>query len=354
MHGLIHIMGMVKEWGFGLSSQLNSKKLFVISPKLAGFLWLLVCMVLLLSAVLLLVRKDWYWIPLIFSITISQFLIITYWHDAKWGSVLNIILLILIAFAAASFFFNRMARKEAAHAVSNSNVEGISISSDMLQELPPVVQRWITNTQMVGNEFGSIVRLVQTGRMKTEPGGQGMSFDAEQTTTLDPPAFVWNARIHSFVDIAGRDKFENGQGNMLIKAASLIPIADAHGKEIDQGSMLRFMAEMIWYPQAAFNDYLDWEEIDRNHARVTMSYGDITASGVYTFNDDGFPIAFEAPRYREVKGKYSLETWSIRISEYRYFNGIPIGAHSEVTWRLKEGDFTWLILDIQTIEYSED
>jgi hypothetical protein len=187
--------------------------------------------------------------------------------------------------------------------------------------------------------------------MRTDSSGNWVPFDAEQYFTIDPPGFVWNAHIHTrkFIDIVGRDKYENGKGNMLIKAASLITIANSSGKEIDQGTLIRYMAEMMWFPHAAVRDYLDWKEIDSTHARATMSYGGITASGVYTFNEEGFPIGFEAQRYRDLNGKYTKETWSVAITDYTYFNGVAIGNKSEVTWKLKEGDFTWLKLEVTDI-----
>jgi hypothetical protein len=112
------------------------------------------------------------------------------------------------------------------------------------------------------------------------------------------------------------------------------------------------MAELMWFPHAAVSDYLDWEQLDENHARVTMNYGDVSASGIYSFNKNGLPVGFEAERFGDFKGKYSKETWSVATTGYRYFEGLPIGNKSEVTWKLKDGDFTWLKLEITDIEYK--
>lgn len=74
---------------------------------------------------------------------------------------------------------------------------------------------------------------------------------------------------------------------MLIKILSLFTVADSKGKEIDQGSLLRYLAETMWFPTAALNEYLYWEEMDQYNAKVTMTYDEITASGIFTFNDIG-------------------------------------------------------------------
>ena len=46
---------------------------------------------------------------------------------------------------------------------------------------------------------------------------------------------------------AGRDKYAEGRGHMLIKLFSLIKVADAGGKEVDQGTLPR-----IWPRRSGF------------------------------------------------------------------------------------------------------
>ena len=48
--------------------------------------------------------------------------------------------------------------------------------------------------------------------------------------------------------------------------------------------------------------------MDENTATATMSYKGMTASGVFTFNEKGEVVHFEAERYGEFDGEYSLET----------------------------------------------
>ena len=116
--------------------------------------------------------------------------------------------------------------------------------------------------------------------------------------------------------------------------------------------MIRYMAEMVWFPHAIVNNYLHWEQVDEHRAKVTMTYYSMTVSGIYTFNNDGLPISFEAKRFGEFDGKYSMETWQVNITSYALFNGIPVGNTCEVMWKLKDGDFTWLRLEIIDIEYK--
>lgn len=121
----------------------------------------------------------------------------------------------------------------------------------------------------------------------------------------------------------------------------------------DQGTLVRFLAEIVWIPSAALSDYITWEEINLNSARATMSFGDITAAGVFTFNDRGEPIGFTAERYRDVDGEFEMETWSISMDNYQMFDGIKVPAAGEITWELAEGDFTWYKFEIKEFEYNQ-
>lgn len=51
-----------------------------------------------------------------------------------------------------------------------------------------------------------------------------MSATAIQYTTIETPAFIWavDVKMNPFLYAVGRDKFENGKGEMLIKLNSLI------------------------------------------------------------------------------------------------------------------------------------
>ena len=188
--------------------------------------------------------------------------------------------------------------------------------------------------------------------MRTKPDAAWMPFTATQYFTIDPPAFVWSASVKagSLVTIAGRDKYENGRGNMVIKPLYIFEAANSSGEQVDQGALLRYVAEMAWFPQAAVSDYLQWEAVGENEARVTMTYGGLSASGIYTFDNQGRVIGFHAKRYGDFDGISRKETWSVVTKEHRSLGSLYVGCVSEVTWKLQDGDFHWLSLEVKTLD----
>jgi hypothetical protein len=119
--------------------------------------------------------------------------------------------------------------------------------------------------------------------------------------------------------------------------------------------MLRYLAEIVWFPSAALNDYLQWEQVDSTTVKATITHGGITASGLFKFDANGDVVSFEAKRYYSRKSGATLEDWFIQIEPdgYKEFEGVRIPARSAVTWKLKEGDFTWYKLEITDIHYNQ-
>jgi len=269
-------------------------------------------------------------------------------------------LVILAILAAAAVFisdrrFEKRAREEIAGLLAaNSTREQGVITPEDLAGLPEPVQKWLKRSGVVGRERVHTVFLKQEGMMQLEPEQAWMPVEAEQYFTVESPGFIWKAKVkmNPLMFFTGLDKYCQGHGSMQIKLLSLIPVVDAQGTEIDQGTLVRYLGEIIWFPAAALSDYLQWEEQGPNAARVTMSYGGITASATFDFTEQGDVVGFSTMRYREVKGQYSLEKWGARITGYREFNSLRIANEGEVIWYLPEGEFPWYRFRITQLEYN--
>ncbi len=351
IHGFIHLMGFVKAFQLAEVNQLTQT-----IHKPVGLLWLISALLFITAVVIFLLNKDWWWMIAVPALVLSQVLIILYWQDAKFGTIANVIILAGIVIGYGAWSFNTMSKNELKIFVTSATSGKKVVTKDMLNGLPPIVQKWLERSNVTGNEVIYSVHLKQTGEMRTTPDGKWMPVEAEEWFKTEKPAFIWIADVKAApgIHLAGRDKYENGKGYMLIKLLSLITVADAKGKETDQGAMLRYLAEIVWFPSAALNDYIQWEQIDSTTAKATMSYGGITASGLFKFDANYKVVSFEAKRYYDRKGGATLEDWFIQIepNSYKEFEGIRIPTRPTVTWKLKEGDFTWYKLEITAIHYN--
>lgn len=270
--------------------------------------------------------------------------------------IICLIIIGTIATLLAGYSFNKRVAEDVQRLFSSAGTgtETMIITEADAAELPPTVQKWLKYSQVIGKEEIRTVRSQQKAKLRLKPEGSWMSAQANYYHSALEPGFVWQAKIKAapFIHIAGRDMYQDGRGNMLIKIQSMKTVADARGPEIDQGSLLRYLAEAVWYPTFALSKYVTWDEVDPHSARATMSYKGVTASGVFKFNDRGEVTSFEAERYMERQGNYSLAIWSVLMTDYKEFDGILAPSRGEVVWKLKSGDFNWYQFEVEQLEFN--
>lgn len=271
------------------------------------------------------------------------------------GVLVSIAILAIVVSTIANFQFNRTVNKEVNALLSIVENKHEVIQINDLEGLPHPVQSWLKSSQVVGKEKSYAVRTKQDVTMRLKADQPWMKAKVEQYFRTDEPGFIWAVDIKAapLIHIVGRDKYIEGRGNMLIKVLSLITVADGSGKEIDQGTLLRYLAETMWFPEAALNDYIQWEGIDSNSAKATMSYKGVTASGIFTFNEKGEPLSFVAKRYGDFDGEYRLETWSCVMTDYKEFNGRIVPSQGDLIWKLNTGDFHWYHFEVNDVEYNK-
>lgn len=257
--------------------------------------------------------------------------------------------------AAAKIRFRKEAKELAAGLLNGASTNGVGkIREEDLSALPRPVRTWLENAHIVGKERIITVRLKQKGRMRIKPGGAWMPALAEQYFRADEPGFIWLAtvKMNSFLHLSGLDRYLDGRGKMKISLLSLFPVVNSAGYEIDVSTLLRYLAEMPWFPTAALNPYISWEAIDASSARAAMSYKGIEASGIFFFNEQGDPVRFTAKRYRETGGKYVLSDWGGVNTAFKEFNGVRIPCRSEIVWKEETEDFDWYKLEITNVDYN--
>lgn len=274
------------------------------------------------------------------------------WYGIGLIAVL-LVLFVLVTTMAQNNFSQKVKSEVETLFRIQEKTKGVVTAAD-LDGLPPVVAKWMSSSGVVGKEIPTTVRLRQSGEMRTTAEQAWMPFSADYYYTVEEPGFIWHADVKAapLVHLSGRDKLYQGKGHMLIKLLSLITVADGKGKEIDQGSLVRYLAEIAYFPAAALADYITWEAVADNSAQATISVVGIEASGTFTFDNEGNPVEFTAPRYMEKNGQYSLETWRVVMRDHREFNGMVLPATVEVIWDLPTGGFSWFKAGLNEIEYN--
>lgn len=141
VHALIHLMGFVKAFGPD-----EIKELTMPVSKPSGIIWLATTILFSISLFFFLIKKDSWWIIGAIAILLSQILIIMTWHDARFGTLANVIVLIAVLIGAGSWQFNNMVRSEVKSFMPPSLSKGIPVRDSAIALMPPIVQKWLKHS----------------------------------------------------------------------------------------------------------------------------------------------------------------------------------------------------------------
>ena len=250
--------------------------------------------------------------------------------------------------------FARLVRRDvqALHARACPSRAGV-VTEQMLADLPEPVRRYLRYTGVVGKPFPGTIRLRQKGRMRLAPGRPWIPLDAEEHYSVQPPGFVWagTARLGPLPVARARDMYADGEGRLLVKVASLWPVVDASGAQMDQGEMMRYLSEMVWFPAAFLADNVAFQAVDDSSAQVTLTDQGQTATGTLVFDNQGRLTDFVAKRYRTADAS-SPETWSTPITGYGEFEGLRLPARGKAAFKLPDGDFDYIDVTVTDLHYD--
>jgi hypothetical protein len=121
---------------------------------------------------------------------------------------------------------------------------------------------------------------------------------------------------------------------------------------MNQGSLMRWLNETMWFPSAWAVDVISWEPIDENSAIGSVSSGGLSARGEFRFDAAGRLVDFRADRYRDVKGAFEMTPWSTPLTEHDRFDGVELPSFGSAIWNLEDGNFEYIQIRATDVQYS--
>jgi hypothetical protein len=272
-----------------------------------------------------------------------------------YGAFVIVIAAIAIVAAGRILFERRLARERAGIARRAAEAGPHSVL-DRIERLPEPVQRYLRYAVPEGHPPVRMARLTQEGVFRTAVDQEWMPMQAEQCFTPNPPAFLWQAKVRPapLLRIAVRDIYDRNRGNVRVRLLSLIPLGDATGPEIDVSSLIRYLAEMVWFPTAFLDESrIAWDAIDANRARATITDGALRGSLVCTFDGEGRMTGCTTDeRFMMAGDRVTRERWTGHYSRYEERGGFRIPTEIEAVWNLAEGDFSYARIRVTGIAYE--
>jgi len=353
MHGLIHLMGFAKGFGYADLPQLTQP---ISRPW--GLAWLAAALLVTTSAAMLGAGGRSYWIPGAFGLVVSQAVILSDWSDAWAGTVGNVLLFLVVAFGwltegPRSFHAQYL---HDAHAGLERLVPTPIVTEADLARLPDPVKRYLRVTRSVGQPRVQSYHLRFRGRIRSAPGSRWMPFEAEQQSFADQPTRLFLMRARMFgVPVEAFHRAVGGHATMQVTAAGAFPIEDARGNDMDRAETVTLFNDMcLLAPGTLIDPNIAWEAVDATTARARFTYKGQTIAATLLFASTGELVNFQSDdRARaESDGTFAPRRFSTPVRDYRDFGPVRLMSFGEARWLLPDGEFTYGEFHLVDITYN--
>lgn len=231
------------------------------------------------------------------------------------------------------------------------------LTDSAIAHLPAPVRRHFHFAGYVGRPAHRNARITWGDfRLKRGRDQPWMPLACRQFNSVAEPMRIayMSGRLFKVLPFEGRDKFQDGHGHMLIKAAGFLKVVDEQSRKLDESGLVTVLAEALLVPSYALQPYMRWEELDSARARATLTWEGIAASGIFHFAPTGENIRFET-QVRWQQGADTLPIpWSGYSSDYAERDGIRFPQSLRAVWHEKGGDFEYVQARIKGIEFDVD
>jgi len=156
------------------------------------------------------------------------------------------------------------------------------------------------------------------------------------------------------IPFEGLDSYIGGKGSMKGVVAKCFNLFEQEEEALNKASLVTYLAECLMIPNAALQDYIVWEEINDLHARARIAYYGITASGAFTFKENGEMLSFttEDREATATDGRSEKVRWSTVCSNYIEINTIKKPTKFQAIWHYDDGDLVYFDGKNAIIEYD--
>lgn len=353
LHGLIHLLGPTKAFGWASVPQLRTP-----ISSVGGILWLIASLLLIGASTAVAVRAHWWWYLVLPGAVLSQLLIMQSWGDAKVGTAVNVLiaipLLLLAADARPDSFRSRFARDRTALLRRPPRASSLVTEAEV-SRLPPLYQQYLRRVGAIGRPHVHNLRVEFVAQMRSGATAAWMPATATQYEFFDPPArlFYMNAtRAGLPIDVWHR--YVDREATFQVRALSLFSMVNQRGSVLTSAETVTLMNDIVVMAPAAVLDLpFTWKTTGVRSLHATFANAGRQVSATLTFDTAGDLVGFVSDdRWQAAPPSPLNVPWSTPISNYREVDGIRVGTHGDANWIAPGGEWTYGRFDIRKLAYN--
>lgn len=321
-----------------------------------GTLWLLSAILFLFSAVMFATSKSWWGFVAILAVLLSQILIILSWPDAKFGTIPNIIILLVAVVSIGSFFIQSRFETTVRTDITNNNTLATEILTESdIAHLPAPVQKYLRYTKSVGQSKVKNFRAEFTGGMRSNPNDAYMSFHSTQYNFFQNPSrYFYMTASKMGLPATGLHLYQNENATFEVKLLNWLPVVDAKGEKMTQGETVTLFNDMCFMAPATLIDKrISWQEIDNLSVKAVYKNGNYAISATLYFSEKGELVNFISNDRFDTDGKkYESYPWETPVTEYKELNGYMLPSKAKLIYKKPDGDFTYGEFEFKDLKYN--
>lgn len=348
IHGLIHLLGFLKAFELAKISELTQS---ITRP--IGILWLITALLFVTTAITFAFKSDWWWATALVAVVLSQILVITFWQDAKFGSIPNLLVLVVVLSSLGSLLFERGYKQDVQHSLNRSlSYQPEILTEADIQPLPEAVQRYLNYVGVIGKPKVASMRAVLAGEMR-EKGKDYFPFTAEQVNFYDEPTRLFFMKAQMFgMTVPGYHRYIDGSAMMDVRLSGLLSVVKHMGDVMDVSDTVTLFNDMcLLAPATLIDERIAWHNIDDMTAKATFTNHGISISAILYFNTEGQLVNFLSED-RWAVADMKQYPFSTPVSNYQSLNGYNLPTYGEMIWHYPDGDFSYGKIEIKDIEYN--
>ncbi len=250
--------------------------------------------------------------------------------------------------------FNKEVKTEISKSINSATGK---ITENDIAHLPEPVQKYFRLCGFLGMDKQVNAKVIwRDVKFKTSAESKYIDLECIHYNFVPQPARIvyMNSLMMGFIPMEGRDKFQDGSGNMLIKLFKFLKIADAKGNEMDVSALVTILAESLLIPSYALQKYITWFPLEPKKAKAVCKFGGIEVSGIFHFNNQYEFTLFETEeRYYSTSGKeYKKMKWSAKAEDYCDGGGFKHPSKLSAFWTSEKGDIVYYTGKIDKILFN--
>jgi hypothetical protein len=363
VHGLIHLLGVAKGFGWAEVPELTEP----ISTAMA-LVWLIAAGLVVAAGVLLASGVRWWWTIGLVGAVVSQAVIVTSWSDAKAGTAANVLLLLAALHGVAaegprSFRgrYRNQARAALALAGRSAAPGPPLVTTEDLGHLPPLVAGYIASSGSIGQPRIGAFRARIHGRIRAGAEEPWMTWTGEQVNTFGPHPtrlFLMDATMRGLpADVL--HTYVGSSARMRARVCSVVKVLDATGPDMTRAETVTLLNDLcVLAPAALVDAPITWTPVDDHRVRASFTNAGHTVGAELVFDDAGDLVDFVSDDRLRASADgttFTRQRWSTPLAGYRSFGPRRISVVGRGRWHPEgsEPPFDYLEFHVDDITYVE-